>query len=952
MKALVRQLLRIIALPTLVLGIGCAGPAAFAQQRIGINSAVNPAAMGIPPGGVPRRLVLGQDVLFNERIATGAEGQTQVLFVDESTLSVGPNANMTIDQFVYNPHAGTGKLVASLTRGVFRFVGGKLSKEDNAVTMRTPAATIGIRGGVMLVRLGPGCAASAPVSSAAGCNALEVIFVYGNGVTVTGLDGVAQTITRPGFAVGVSRPGASPSDPAPAPPGATVALLDQLDGRPGGHGGAPAIPTEIMVANSGIANAISASIASSIEASSRNQPATSQPRNANAAVELSQLNNQNALVPGATVTPVNGGPSITIAQFPGHQPTVPVVVPPVVIPPVVPPPITPIVVPPTPPAPPKPPTPPINIAGLAGAYYDTAGQGTVLGFSGAGSPYAGGAVVNGRFAADGPFGAVSFPLAVGGAVLTRSGIGTASPLGPVTGATYLAPDGSFFFADLAPVSQPAQREFIYGGQPLGANFTAAAGPRVLAFAVVPDGALASAIPFIRRQAGGALSSPSVSPLLLATPAGSMFSTATGATKALQASLAVNGTGAKQSSAIVVLVGNVFGSPPALQGVIHGSYLATATSEPIRINSYYATAADGAGNSFYGPNAISGFVLSPGAGAPSAVETNTSNQATTANYQFAQPLLPIATPAAATATPSAQTLTGWFGGIMTKEPNGGAGRPIPYILAGRTVISTYPSDLHITATLTGGDPATSSTSGIHPTNGMVLQFGSTGGTNARQAYINNNLFAAEESPNKPSMVNGNDVPLNLSFPSTNPNIYLVTQTAAPPSTLLPQGLCSACRYLQWGYWGGEIDTPAPTENAARVDVGHINSWVAGMPSSIGDISSLKAANFTGSYTGNLFGTVFNNGAQYLASGGLTAVYHFGTGRGSFSVANYDGLSFTANGNIALSGANYNFGLKANGVAGTVSGSFYGPMAAETGGNFAFGKTVGSPYFTSGVFAAKR
>ena len=66
---------------------------------------------------------------------------------------------MVIDQFVYDPNAGTGKLAASLGRGVFRFVGGKLSKQDNAVTMRTPTATIGIRGGVMLVRVRPDCTA-------------------------------------------------------------------------------------------------------------------------------------------------------------------------------------------------------------------------------------------------------------------------------------------------------------------------------------------------------------------------------------------------------------------------------------------------------------------------------------------------------------------------------------------------------------------------------------------------------------------------------------------------------------------------------------------------------------------------------------------------------------------------------------------------------------------------
>ena len=66
--------------------------------------------------------------------------------------------------------------------------------------------------------------------------------------------------------------------------------------------------------------------------------------------------------------------------------------------------------------------------------------------------------------------------------------------------------------------------------------------------------------------------------------------------------------------------------------------------------------------------------------------------------------------------------------------------------------------------------------------------------------------------------------------TNPNIYLVTQTASPPPTsLLPNGLCSSCQYLQWGYWGGQIDTPTAGEgNPLRTDVGHINFWVAGQP----------------------------------------------------------------------------------------------------------------------------
>ena len=190
MTAILRH--RFAAMPSAALLVACLGASSPALAlRVGVDSAVNPEATGTPPGAVPRRIVLGQDVLFNERIATAAAGQTQILFVDASSLTVGPNSNMVIDQFVYDPNAGTGKMAASLTRGVFRFVGGALSKGNNAVTFRTPAATIGIRGGVMLIDVNPDCGASI---ARAGCNALQVVFAYGKGVTVTGLDGEVESL--------------------------------------------------------------------------------------------------------------------------------------------------------------------------------------------------------------------------------------------------------------------------------------------------------------------------------------------------------------------------------------------------------------------------------------------------------------------------------------------------------------------------------------------------------------------------------------------------------------------------------------------------------------------------------------------------------------------------------------------------------------------------------------
>ncbi len=114
-------------------------------QTVGTTGAVNPASTGTPPGGSTRTIELGTDVVFRERIQTTGTGALQVLFVDRSTIKVGPNSDITIDEFVYNPNAGTGTFVASLAKGSLRFLGGQISRNSGA-TFKTPVATVGVRG--------------------------------------------------------------------------------------------------------------------------------------------------------------------------------------------------------------------------------------------------------------------------------------------------------------------------------------------------------------------------------------------------------------------------------------------------------------------------------------------------------------------------------------------------------------------------------------------------------------------------------------------------------------------------------------------------------------------------------------------------------------------------------------------------------------------------------------
>jgi len=912
---------RTIVLAPLLLIAGLIGPA-IAQQRVGVNSAVNPEATGIPPGAAPRRLVLGQDVVFNERITTGATGQTQVLFVDETSMTLGPSADMVIDEFVYDPNAGTGKLAASLSRGLFRFVGGKLSKRDNAVTIRTPSATIGVRGGVMLINLLPS-------------GRLEVIFGYGKGITVTGRNGASETITRPGFEVIVPSPGASPSAPTPAPPDTAEALLAQLDGRSDGNGGARTIPTEAMVANSGIANVISGDIAASRRAAAQTRPPTPQPPNVSTAVQQSESNIQVVASQGATVTPASGGPPVPLVNFYKN---------------------------------PTPSGAPVSSAGVGGGGVVVTYAGMikvasdpVLGFtdqSGSGRiPYTNGMLQNGIFTASlGGLGNLSFPLVPG--VASFGPASTSSPAGPLTGTSFLSPDNTFFYADLQAPGFPTGRGFIFGGQPVNQSFYAATGnARIFAFDVQPDAALQSPIPFITNNTGGNIPNPSVSPYYVVAPASSGFGafnpntnpTAAG-TGTLQASLGINGQGANQSSVLVVNVGNIVtssdrGNPVVGSGIVRGSFMANGTSSPVQISSSSATVPSGLNNNFFGSNAISGFVVDQNGynsnlNFQQQLATQTPYGGTSTNYAFNQPITATTLPSGVGASRTSQGLTGFNGGIMYPR-DVSTGALAPYAIGiGVTAVATDAANNGVLAEFVGVD--------TFGTNTLVqLGFGSVGtSSTGTSTFINDKNFAAVESANQISSVTPNAAAQQNAGPSQS-RLAMVTSGTVPVNSLLPNGLCQQCQFLQWGYWTGVIDTLNAAGTAVvRQDLAHINTWIAGIP----------AVNIpttgVGTFTGNALGSVFNNGASYLASGGFTNSYNFGTQTGTVAISNFDGRNFA--GTVqAIGNGLYQGSLSGSALTGQAIGQFYGPGAPETGGMFGVHSPAGVPtYLASGIFAGRR
>jgi hypothetical protein len=198
--------------------VGMAGLTLFttahAQSRIGVTQATENNPMGKPPGGVDRVLRVGTDVQANEIISTATNDRAHLVFLDGTTLTIGPSSQLTIDKFIYDPTTQKGELAVNATKGVFRVIGGRISK-TSAITVTTPSATMGIRGGIMVF----GVQASATTS----------IFVYGSSMTVTA-NGVTQTVTVPGLSV-TTPTGGTPGAPTIVVQGNLAAALASLAGN-------------------------------------------------------------------------------------------------------------------------------------------------------------------------------------------------------------------------------------------------------------------------------------------------------------------------------------------------------------------------------------------------------------------------------------------------------------------------------------------------------------------------------------------------------------------------------------------------------------------------------------------------------------------------------------------------------------------------------------------------
>lgn len=145
--------IRYLTLALAVLAGTAAGPAAEAQG-IGTVQEVHATAYRTPPAGQRAQIAVRVGLMQNERIETLADAAVGMLFNDDTTFRVGPDSNVVLDAYVFDPASTRGQVAISLGRGSMRFITGRMAKDG--VRVVTPSVTIGVRGTDFAVLVYPG----------------------------------------------------------------------------------------------------------------------------------------------------------------------------------------------------------------------------------------------------------------------------------------------------------------------------------------------------------------------------------------------------------------------------------------------------------------------------------------------------------------------------------------------------------------------------------------------------------------------------------------------------------------------------------------------------------------------------------------------------------------------------------------------------------------------------
>lgn len=115
---------------------------------------VSTGEVAVARGSESLPLAAGQEVFKDDQLRTGAKSSVGITFKDDTTLAMGANGLLVLDELAFEPVEDKMNMGLQMVRGTFAVVTGQIAKlAPERMAFNTPVMTIGIRGTSFLVEV-------------------------------------------------------------------------------------------------------------------------------------------------------------------------------------------------------------------------------------------------------------------------------------------------------------------------------------------------------------------------------------------------------------------------------------------------------------------------------------------------------------------------------------------------------------------------------------------------------------------------------------------------------------------------------------------------------------------------------------------------------------------------------------------------------------------------------
>ena len=126
---------------------------AAAQAFVGVVKSVEGGAI-IKRNGETITVVTGLEIKQEDIVKTNRRGYVGLVFSDDTRISMGPNTEIAVDEYLFEPLEKKLSFVLRLIRGTVSFLSGQMTKlSPESVQLVMPVATIGVRGTHVLIKV-------------------------------------------------------------------------------------------------------------------------------------------------------------------------------------------------------------------------------------------------------------------------------------------------------------------------------------------------------------------------------------------------------------------------------------------------------------------------------------------------------------------------------------------------------------------------------------------------------------------------------------------------------------------------------------------------------------------------------------------------------------------------------------------------------------------------------